>query len=104
MPRLSLYKPEKGNDYKFIDRQSSEMFQAGGTDVYLHKYLGPALKTSGTGDQPVYATQNVANIQDLLFSRLFVYVFLRLRQVPFPLWALVSQRWRWYHGSRGFHR
>ena len=40
MPRLSLYKPEKGNDYKFIDRQASEMFQAGGTDVYLHKYVG----------------------------------------------------------------
>jgi hypothetical protein len=43
------------------------MFQAGGTDLYLHKYLGPATKTSGTADQPVYATQNVANIQDLLF-------------------------------------
>jgi hypothetical protein len=67
MPRLSLYKPERGNDFKFIDRQASEMFQAGGTDLYLHKYLGPATKTSGTADQPVYATQNVANIQDLLF-------------------------------------
>jgi len=67
MPRLSLYKPERGQDYKFIDRQASEMFQAGGTDLYLHKYLGPTIKTSGTADQPVYATQNVANIQDLLF-------------------------------------
>ena len=67
MPRLSLYKPERGNDFKFIDRQASEMFQAGGTDLYLHKYLGPTTKTSGTADQPVYATQNVANIQDLLF-------------------------------------
>jgi hypothetical protein len=67
MPRLSLFKPEKGFDYKFIDRQASEMFQVGGTDVYLHKYMGPKNPTSGTGDQPVYATQNVANIQDLLF-------------------------------------
>ena len=41
MPRLSLYKPERGQDYKFIDRQISEMFQVGATDVYLHKYLGP---------------------------------------------------------------
>ena len=41
MPRLSLYRPEKGADYRFIDRQISEMFQVGGTDVYLHKYLGP---------------------------------------------------------------
>ena len=67
MPRLSLYKPERGNDYKFIDRQASEMFQVGGTDVYLHKYLGPAIKTSGTADQPVYGALNPTNIQDLLF-------------------------------------
>lgn len=67
MPRLSLYKPERGADYKFIDRQISEMFQAGGTDVYLHKYLGPKNSGTGTADQPIYSTQNVANIQDLLF-------------------------------------
>jgi hypothetical protein len=67
MPRLSLYKPEKGNDYKFIDRQASEMFQIGGTDVYLHKYLGPEIKTDGTADQPVYNSVNLTNIQDLLF-------------------------------------
>jgi hypothetical protein len=68
MPRLSLYKPEKGNDYKFIDRQASEMFQAGGTDVYLHKYLGsntdPANATAAT---PNYSTLSPTNIQDLLF-------------------------------------
>jgi hypothetical protein len=67
MPRLSLFKPEKGFDYKFIDRQASEMFQVGGTDVYLHKYMGPKNPTDGTADQPVYTTQNVTNIQDLLF-------------------------------------
>ena len=67
MPRLSLYKPERGQDYKFMDRQISEMFQAGGTDVYLHKYLGPKLNPNGTADQPVIDSYNVANIQDLLF-------------------------------------
>jgi hypothetical protein len=41
MPRLSLYRPIKGNDYKFIDKTSWEMFQVGGTDVLIHKYLGP---------------------------------------------------------------
>ena len=68
MPRLSLYKPERGQDYKFIDRQISEMFQVGGTDVYLHKYLG-ANTTVGnaTADNPHYAANNVTNIQDLLF-------------------------------------
>ena len=67
MPRLSLYKPEKGNDYKFIDRQISEMFQVGGTDVYLHKYMGPKLNPNGTQDQPTIDSYNVTNIQDLLF-------------------------------------
>jgi hypothetical protein len=68
MPRLSLYKPEKGNDYKFIDRQASEMFQAGGTDVYLHKYLGANTDAANaTADQPHYASTAVTNIQDLLF-------------------------------------
>ena len=41
MPRLSLYRPKKGNDYKFIDKTVWEMFQVGGTDVLVHKYLGP---------------------------------------------------------------
>jgi hypothetical protein len=67
MPRLSLYKPERGQDFKFMDRQISEMFQVGGTDVYLHKYMGPKLNANGTADQPVIDSYNVANIQDLLF-------------------------------------
>ena len=67
MPRLSLYKPEKSNDYKFMDRQISEMFQVGGTDVYLHKYLGPKIADSGTADQPIYDAVKETNIQDLLF-------------------------------------
>ncbi len=41
MPRLSLYRPQKGNDYKFIDKTIWEMFQVGGTDVLVHKYIGP---------------------------------------------------------------
>ena len=41
MPRLSLYKPEKGSDFKFLDRTINEQFQVGGTDVFVHKYLGP---------------------------------------------------------------
>ena len=67
MPRLSLYKPERGQDYKFMDRQISEMFQVGGTDLYLHKYLGAKNPTSGTADQPIYNTMSPTNIQDMLF-------------------------------------
>lgn len=43
MPRLSLYKPEKSNDFRFIDRIVEEQFQTGGTDVFVHKYAGPAI-------------------------------------------------------------
>ena len=68
MPRISLYKPEKGNNYRFIDRQISQMFQFGGTDVYLHKYLGANTDVSNaTADQPHYSSTVVTNIQDLLF-------------------------------------
>lgn len=67
MPRLSLYKPNPGQDYKFLDRQISEMFQAGGTDIYLHKYLGPKIASEGTADQPIYDAVKETNIQDLLF-------------------------------------
>ena len=58
MPRLSLFRPEKGQDYKFIDRQISEMFAVGGTDVHLHKYIG-----TGKGEN----FKDITQIQDLLF-------------------------------------
>jgi len=70
MPRISLYRPEKGKDYTFLDKQILEMFTVGGTDVFIHKYLGPANTDTvdATADQPNY-TGGVAttNIQDMLF-------------------------------------
>ena len=68
MPRLSLYRPEKGNDYKFIDKTVWEMFQVGGTDVLVHKYIGPGSATQGdTPSTPNYGVSNETQIQDLLF-------------------------------------
>ena len=69
MPRLSLYRPEKGNDYRFIDKTVWEMFQVGGVDVLVHKYLGPGDTAPGaaTPTTPVYDADNPFNIQDLLF-------------------------------------
>ena len=58
MPRLSLYKPEKGKDYEFLDRQIEEMFTVGGTDVFVHKYIG-------TDDGKV--VKDETQIQDMLF-------------------------------------
>jgi hypothetical protein len=69
MPRISLYKPERGNDYEFLDRQISEMFTVGGTDINIHKYLGPLNPSEGeaTADKPIYDAVKETNIQDLLF-------------------------------------
>src|SRR6056300_1160640 len=67
MPRLSLYRPEKGNDYKFIDKTAWEMFQVGGTDVLIHKYLGPGESNEETPSTPTYSSDSPFNIQDLLF-------------------------------------
>jgi len=55
MPRLSLFKPTKGNDFTFIDRIVGEHLNAGGTGVNLHKYIGVV-----GSDSEVY-------IQDVLF-------------------------------------
>lgn len=68
MPRLSLYRPEKTQDYKFLDRTINEMFTVGGTDLYIHKYLGPAEQgPSKDFTQPQYNNLDPTNIQDLLF-------------------------------------
>lgn len=68
MPRLSLWRPNKGNDYKFFDRTMSEMFTVGGTDVYIHKYLGPISDgTEISPTEPGFLNDSVKNIQDLLF-------------------------------------
>ena len=73
MPRLSLYRPNRTNDYRFFDRTISEMYTVGGVDIYIHKYLGPR---AGEGDsvesgnydatQPNYSSENPLFIQDLL--------------------------------------
>ena len=69
MPRLSLYRPTKGRDYEFIDNRIYEMFTVGGTDINIHKYLGPKNPLTGesTATVPTYSAVAETNIQDLLF-------------------------------------
>jgi len=84
MPRLSLYKPFKGNDYKFMDRNIREQFDIGGTGVHVHKYLGPKAQVNDDPSEPNYGSGterdfitgeetnpdgiiDETNIQDLLF-------------------------------------
>ena len=71
MPRLSLYRPTRTNDYRFFDRTISEMFTVGGLDLYVHKYLGPKAQ-SATGDatQPVYQNIDPLNVEDLLLGEI----------------------------------
>lgn len=73
MPRLSMYRPEKGNDFKMLDRNIAEQFQVGGTDVFIHKYLGPVDPTT-TDPNNTPGTTGLTNtdfpgvsIQDVIF-------------------------------------
>lgn len=85
MPKLTLYKPTKTNDYKFMDRSIREQFQVGGTGINVHKYIGPAAtQDKNDKSQPNYidgrevdplsgefinidGIVNETKIQDLLF-------------------------------------
>jgi hypothetical protein len=66
-----MYRPEKGNDFRFLDRAINEQFQVGGTDVFLHKYLGPVAPAEGdaTPSTPDTSGSSIPElgIQDLLF-------------------------------------
>lgn len=69
MAKLSLYRPEKGNDFKFLDRTINEQFQVGGVDCCIHKYLGPVNPEAGTATAVVPNNTNEIpelGIQDLL--------------------------------------
>lgn len=84
MPRLSLYKPTKTNDFNFMDRSIREQFSIGGTGVNVHKYIGIAAQPDKNDpSQPTYydgrevdpitgeftntdGIINETNIQDLL--------------------------------------
>jgi hypothetical protein len=61
MPKLSLYRPEKSKDYKFFDRTINEMFQVGGVEVHVHKYIGPVDPSDPT------KALGATTIQDVLF-------------------------------------
>ena len=68
MPRISLWKENHGNDYKFFDNRIREMFTAGGVGIWIHKLLGvKTANTSTDATQPTYLNQSEKNIQDLLF-------------------------------------
>ena len=68
MPRLSLWRENHSNDYKYFDNRIRELFAAGGVGIWVHKLLGSGgTNKPGDATQPVYVNESEKNIQDLLF-------------------------------------
>ena len=58
MPRLTTWRPNKTNDYYFLDKTVSEQFRVGGVGVYVHKYIGPNIE----GDEKEHAVNTASDI------------------------------------------
>lgn len=70
MPRISLWKNAKTQDYHYQDRLIREAVDAGGTSILVHKYLGPAATGTDDPTQPAVESQidiSELDIQDVLF-------------------------------------
>ena len=72
MPKLSLYRPKRTNDFRFFDRTISEMYTVGGLDIYVHRYLGPKAQPEGATNsdatQPAYSESDPLFVEDLLLG------------------------------------
>lgn len=64
MPPLTFWKGPgaRGKDYQFFDKRASEYIRIGGTEIYVHKYLGPASTLNATPDPE----DNILNISDVV--------------------------------------
>lgn len=71
MSRMSLWDRRKNDDFTFIDEQIRELFEIGGVEVMLHKYLGVHDQgEQGDVTQPSKAKskkKGITQIQDLFF-------------------------------------
>jgi hypothetical protein len=68
MARLSLWNSgRRGLDYKFTDRNISEMFSVSGTAVYVHRYLGIYDQTANGIANAAILDGGITSIQDPLF-------------------------------------
>lgn len=67
MGKLSVFKPGKSKDYKFLDKVIKQQFDVGGTLVLIHKYIGPVAQ-GNTGDSTISSATNPneLTIQDVL--------------------------------------
>lgn len=67
MPRISMWRENRSNDYKFFNDRAREQFTVGGTGINIHKYLGSDNGDGTSPELPQYSNQSEQNIQDLLF-------------------------------------
>lgn len=70
MPRLSLWRDgAHSNDYKYLDRNISELFTVGGTGILVHKYLGTTeqntSKITNAAQAAAGTTLNFASTSDI---------------------------------------
>jgi hypothetical protein len=61
MSRISLWSPQKGADFNFIDRTVGENFRIAGDGILVHMYEGPTTDSTGNTDT------SLTTIQDVLF-------------------------------------
>jgi hypothetical protein len=61
MPRITLWSPNKGTDFQFIDRTVGETFRIAGDGILVHMYDGPTTDSAGKPDT------SLTTIQDVLF-------------------------------------
>lgn len=61
MARISLWSPQKGNDYNFIDKTIGENFRIAGDGILVHRYIGPTTDSENSTDT------TLTTIQDILF-------------------------------------
>lgn len=61
MPRISLWQPNKGADYNFIDHAVGENMRMAGDGILVHMYLGPTTDSEGN------TNTDINTIQDVLF-------------------------------------
>ncbi|MFA5490439.1 MAG: hypothetical protein WC284_14735 [Candidimonas sp.] len=67
MPKLSLWQESKTSDYYFFDKIIQEQLEVGGTDILVHKYLGPHEQPDSGDPTKPSGPSNETTIQDLLF-------------------------------------
>lgn len=87
MAKFSLWRNQKGNNYKFIDHHVKQQIDIGGTQVLLHRYSGPVeqsdknteIRETGDLTQPLFDqtmpwdkfvgsnSGSESNIQDLFY-------------------------------------